>query len=205
MLPEPLRLLISAYAASDLSPRRKSAAERLLRHSAEARRLLKDVRFNRRRLRMLSRPTVPADIADKVIAALPPEKPPIIRPSAVVLAERGRLSPTSRWAAAAVVTVALGIGAAVLVSLPGERPTTSRAVAKRPKAPTGSEVVQLPPRGEVDEPESSTPETSPPSDAVATNTQPPSQPSMPTPTSEPLGSTVPPPPRLSSVARPRLS
>ena len=107
MLPEPLRLLICAYAAGDLSPRRKSAAERLLRHSAEARRLLKDVRFNRRRLRMLPRPKLPGDFAEKVLAALPPEKPPIIRPSTVTLHERSPISAASRWAAAAVVLVAL--------------------------------------------------------------------------------------------------
>ena len=43
MLPEPLRLLVSAYAAGDLSPRRRKAAVRLLRHSAEARNLLQDL------------------------------------------------------------------------------------------------------------------------------------------------------------------
>jgi hypothetical protein len=204
MLPEPLRLLVSAYAAGDLSPRRKSAAERLLRHSAEARRILKDIRFNRRRLRMLSRPERPCNFADKVVAALPAEKPPIIRPSTVVLSERSPISPASRWAAAAVVTVALGIGAAIFLSLPGERASETRTVAKRPKSAVGPEVVRLPPRDETNDAEPA-PEAPAPSEAVLTNAEPPIPAAATNSRPEPLGSVIPPPPRLKAVSRPRLA
>src|SRR5262245_22507202 len=59
MLPEPLRLLISAYAVGELTPRRRQAAERLLRHSKDARKLLRELRDNRRRLRALPKPELP--------------------------------------------------------------------------------------------------------------------------------------------------
>jgi hypothetical protein len=45
MLPEPLRLLVSAYAAGDLSIRSRRAAVRFLKHSAEARELLHAVSY----------------------------------------------------------------------------------------------------------------------------------------------------------------
>src|SRR4051812_27854236 len=79
MLPEPLRGLISAYAVGDLTPRRRQAAERLLRHSREARLLLRDLRRIRKRLRRLPKPELPPQFAARVLAALP-EQPPIIRP-----------------------------------------------------------------------------------------------------------------------------
>src|SRR5438045_1536425 len=81
MLPEPLRLLISAYAVGELSPRQRSAAVRLLRHSAEARRLLKELKFNRRRLRMLPQPALPADFTSRVVNSLPKQSPVVVRAS----------------------------------------------------------------------------------------------------------------------------
>src|SRR5581483_7272406 len=103
MLPEQLRLLVAAYSAGDLPPRRRSAAERLLRHSAEARVLLRDLETNVERLRNLPRQTLPADFADRVLRALPPEPEPIIRLAAVPRPGGDRVARAARYAIAAAV------------------------------------------------------------------------------------------------------
>jgi hypothetical protein len=209
MLPEPLRLLISAYAAGDLSPRRQSAAMRLLRHSAAARRLLKELKLNRRRLRAVPRPKLPAEFTDRVINALP-QKTPIIQPSSLVLSQRSRVSSTSRWAAAAVVFIAIAVGTLIWVSLPGEPKAPGGGVARRPKPQAQPELVQLP----SPEPGEEVGPAGPPTTtdlapaaadrAIARNEKPADDP-MPTPAAEPLGTTVPPTPKLTKVPRPRLS
>src|SRR5262245_60694090 len=82
MLPEPLRLLVAAYASGDLSQRRRQAAVRLLKHSAEARALLAELRGISRKLKALPQKALPEDFTDRVIGQLPP---PLvtIRPEAV--------------------------------------------------------------------------------------------------------------------------
>src|SRR5262249_57946523 len=110
MLPEPLRLLVSAYAAGDLSPRRRKAAVRLLRHSAEARTLLRDLLSNKRRLRNLPRRPLPAEFADQVVLKLSAVTPVIQPPVATARPSRARWSRLVPWAAAAAVLLAVGAG-----------------------------------------------------------------------------------------------
>src|SRR5437016_3295915 len=117
MLPEQLRLLISAYASGDLSPRRRAAAQRLLRHSVEARRLLKELKLNRRLLRALSRPALPPGFTERVVKAVPVREP-IIQSSPVIAARRTGTTPASRWAVAAGVCFAVTVGMLLYVSWP---------------------------------------------------------------------------------------
>src|SRR5262245_3823794 len=109
MLPEPLCLLISAYATGELSPRRKRVAVRLLKLSAEARRLLKDLRVNSGRLRRLRRPVLPPNFADQVCALLPGQ-PIIVAPTIPSKAYRTRAHWVARLAVAAAVLFAVAIG-----------------------------------------------------------------------------------------------
>src|SRR5947209_18516868 len=105
MLPDQLRLLMSAYISGDLAPRQRAAAERMLRHSRAARRLLRELRRDRRRLRKLAAPPLPSDFADRVARSLP-KRSRIIRHSPAPLSRAAAVTPLSRWAAAAVVLVA---------------------------------------------------------------------------------------------------
>ena len=66
MLPEPIRLLLSAFASGDLSPRRRAAAVRLLRHSSEARKLLRQLKLDRKRVRYLPQLRLPEGFADRI-------------------------------------------------------------------------------------------------------------------------------------------
>ena len=135
MLPDPLRLLISAYASGDLSPRRRSAAVRLLRHSSEARRLLKDLKINRRRLRALPKPALPADFVAKLLDKLP-DQTPIIRPSVLARPVENRLNRASRIIAAVAVIVAVAVGSYLFGSLPRRDSIPNRAIAARPSVKT---------------------------------------------------------------------
>src|SRR5947207_5924412 len=83
MLPEPLRLLISSFAMGDVTPRQRTAALRLLRHSSEARKLLRELNLNSRQLSNLPRQALPSDFANRVIRAIPDQRP-IIRSTALV-------------------------------------------------------------------------------------------------------------------------
>ncbi len=118
MLPEPLRLLIAAYAADDLSPSRRKAAVRLLKHSREARQLLRGLNADRERLQNLPKAVLPSDIADRVLAQLPapsPEARPVTRRTV-----RG-FSP-AHVAASVAVAVAFGAVGWTMLSLNGSRP-----------------------------------------------------------------------------------
>lgn len=115
MLPEPLRLLIAAYAADDLSPRRRKAAIRLLKHSREARRLLRALHADRIDLQALPKATLPADFADRVVARLP-SRSPAMRPTATPV----RGFSTNHIVAAFAVALVFGIGGWSLLVLQGD-------------------------------------------------------------------------------------
>jgi len=132
MLPDALRLLISAYSSGDLAPRRRAAAERLLRHSREARRLLRELKRNRRLLKRLTTPALPTDLAVRILAALP--EPPIISPSPVVPPRHRRWAVAARLAAAAAVLLAVAASSYVLTNPEGE-PRGSAESAMRPRGP----------------------------------------------------------------------
>ncbi|HEX4589706.1 MAG TPA: hypothetical protein VH120_07240 [Gemmataceae bacterium] len=204
MLPDPLRLLVSAYSAGDLSPRRKAAAERLLRHSAEARRLLKEIKFNRRRLRALPRPTLPADFAERVVRALP-EKAPIIRPTPVIVAGKSRYSATYRWTMPVAAAVALVFGTILFVSWPEQTRGPARSVANRSRPAASSEVAQLPDVGPPEDTSSPPPEVETPAPTVvASDSKPPTAANPPGPKVAPFGTATVPPPRATKVTPPRL-
>jgi hypothetical protein len=132
MLPDALRLLISAYSSGDLAPRRRAAAERLLRHSREARLLLRELRRNRRLLKRLATPALPKDFADRILAALP--EPPIIAPRPVARPRNNRWSVAARLTAAAAVLLAVAASSYVLTNPEGE-PQGSAASAMLPRGP----------------------------------------------------------------------
>ena len=107
MLPDQLRILISAYASDDLSPRSRSAASRLLRHSQDARDLLRNLRNDTRRLQQLPKPTLPPDFATSIIDRLAPG-PIIIRPPS---------ANTKRWPSLVGSLAAVCTTAAVCVGI----------------------------------------------------------------------------------------
>lgn len=132
MLPEPLRLLISAYAVGDLTPRRKKAAERLLRHSKEARRLLRELRETRRRLRKLPRPELPPNFANAVLEKVA-DQPPIISPTLSRRFVGGGRSLAAPILTAAAILIAVGMSTYLLATLPTESPVrTVQAPAPEP-------------------------------------------------------------------------
>jgi hypothetical protein len=205
MLPDPLRLLISAYSAGDLSPRRKSAAVRLLRHSAEARRLLKELKANRRRLRALASPELPADFAARLVDKLS-EQPPIIRPSMVVRPNEDRFSRASRIIAAVAVLAAVAIGSYLFGSLPREQSARNRPVATRqPVTPESTSPPAPAPDAIVEQASPYEPVQPLPADTAVVKKQPDQPNKSPAiPPADPLGSTAPPLPRLAKVDPPRL-
>ncbi len=142
-LPEPLRLLVSGYAAGDLSPRRRKAALRLLKHSKAARTLLAELRENTRRLRALPRRTLPADFADKLLSALPDNRP-IIRLDPPPVPARSRW----RWAVPVAIAAAVGaLGIGLILSEPQEtrQRRSSFELAQRTKSAQESEGIRANP------------------------------------------------------------
>jgi hypothetical protein len=89
--------------------------------------LVRDLKRDRRRLRGLPVPALPTDFADRIVSALP-KRARIIRHSPMTASAHRSLSPTSRWAAAAVILIALGLGASLLSILP-PTPTADTALA----------------------------------------------------------------------------
>jgi hypothetical protein len=144
MLPEPLRILISAYAVGDLTPRRREAAERLLRHSGEARYLLRELKRNRRRLRRMPKPELPPDFTARVLSALP-DQPPIIRPG-LLTQPQGQWTVTGRFAVAAVILLGIGLSAALVNSFPRDAESASTADARRP-VPAADDLARAPEPG----------------------------------------------------------
>lgn len=139
MLPEPLRLLIAAYAADDLSPRRRKAAVRLLRHSREARQLLRALAADRKGLRSLPKSTLPADFAERVVGQLPIRAPATPRTALPA----SSFSPR-HLAAAFAVAVAVGLGGWSLLALnSGATNGDGPRVVTAPKAETAA-VVNVP-------------------------------------------------------------
>jgi hypothetical protein len=132
MLPEPLRVLISAYAIGDLSPRRREAAERLLRHSGEARHLLRELKRNRKRMRRIPKPELPPEFTARVLAALP-DQPPIIRPCLLTRPQQ-QWTVAGRLAVAAVILLGIGLSVALVNTIPRDDESAGRADAKRPAA-----------------------------------------------------------------------
>jgi hypothetical protein len=188
MLPDQLRLLISAYAAGDLSPRRRKAAARLLRHSDEARQLLKDLRSVQRRLRTLPRQELPAGFAERVLNALP-ERQPIIRPSLVGHSRGRRINRGTYVAAAAVFfAFATSIGLWAVSSRDAGGPSD---VAVRPRAESnGTALVQATPTEKQSDDVDPPTQSAPPGDAVVKDAPPAPKPDTPTsqePGPDPLG------------------
>jgi anti-sigma factor RsiW len=203
MLPEPLRLLISAYAIGDLTPRRKKAAERLLRHSKEARRLLRELRETRRRLRKLPRPELPPNFANAVLEKVA-DQPPIISPTLARRFVGGRRSLAAPIATAAAILLAVGMSTYLLATLPAESPVrTVQAPAPEPpiEVASVSDVEVIP--DEVQPTPAVVPDR-----VIAKATSappPPDQPKRPKArTPDPLGNAPSPLPQLVRVTAPRL-
>jgi hypothetical protein len=107
MLPDPLRLLMVAYASGELSPRRRHAAERLLKHSLEARELLAGLRADAKLLRQLPVSSAPADLEGQILSRIP----------TISAIEPLALASTSRWPR--MVSALVAVGAVLCVSLVG--------------------------------------------------------------------------------------
>jgi anti-sigma factor RsiW len=98
--------LLTAYVDGELSARQRKAVEQLLERSAEARALATELAEDARRLRSLSRPSLPADFAERLLEQARAGPRPV-RP----------LPPASRpvplWAAAAAAAaILLAVGTA---------------------------------------------------------------------------------------------
>jgi hypothetical protein len=121
--------LLTACVDGELSPRQRRHVERLLKRSAEARVLLRQLQADSRHLLELPRTSAPPDLADSVMAAVGQVKR---RPAAA----RPRPVPTrtfpawTGWAAAAAVLVAVGLGTFLRYF---DAPTGDPSVAKNGK------------------------------------------------------------------------
>jgi hypothetical protein len=86
MLSEEVRRLLAAYVDGELSANQREQADRLLRQSAEARRLLGQLQRDSGELRALRRRKLPQDFSQQVLRAIaekklkPGSRPPVPRP-----------------------------------------------------------------------------------------------------------------------------
>ncbi len=106
MLPDRYRQLLTAFVDGELSARQRRHLERLLRRSSEARRLLRDLKKDSRRLRSLPHPHLEADLSAPVLRAIRERR---LSPRRRVPAKAPAFLPAwAGLAAAAAVLVALG-------------------------------------------------------------------------------------------------
>src|SRR5437660_9884360 len=75
MLSEPLRQLLTAYVDGELSNRQRRAVQRLLRRSAEARTLLRQLQEDSARLRALPRQHLDDEFSSRVLRAVGRSRP----------------------------------------------------------------------------------------------------------------------------------
>jgi hypothetical protein len=144
MLPDHHRQLLTAFVDGELSGRQRRQAQRLLRRSAEARKLLRGLQEDARCLRSLPHARPDADLSGPVLRAIADRAltPRRQRPAAVPR----RLPAWSGLAAAAAILVGLGLASFFYFSAslePGQPP----AVAKRLPDPVPPEANPAPAPG----------------------------------------------------------
>jgi hypothetical protein len=110
MLLDSYRQLLTAYVDGELSSRQRRHIARLLKRSAEARRLLQELQEDARALRQLPRPTLPADLTGEVLRTIAQRRlrPGRRRAASAVAASPSWMAPAATWAAAAAVLLVLG-------------------------------------------------------------------------------------------------
>jgi hypothetical protein len=124
MLSKPDRLLISAYVEGDVSPQQRKAAERVLQNSAEARKLLQELRSDSHNLRSLSRQVAPAELAVRVGNSFATLQP-IIRPPVTLYRQRGPVFTLARFMTAAAILLAVMITTFLVIQTPNARPLSA--------------------------------------------------------------------------------
>ncbi|HZY87647.1 MAG TPA: hypothetical protein VFE78_22600 [Gemmataceae bacterium] len=130
MLPDRYRQLLTAYVDGELSARQRRHAERLLRHSGEARQLLRQLEEDSRALRALPPMRPAADLSDAVLRGiaqrrLSPARRRAARP----------VAPYPEWAglaAAAAVLLVLGVASYVYFSRAFQRDTADTLANHHP-------------------------------------------------------------------------
>lgn len=108
MLSDRLAQLLTGYIDGELSPRKERAVQKLLRHSSEARELLRQLEQDSREVQLLSRKRCEVDLAGKVMRTISERQLTIKpRPAAV---RRFSMPAWIGYAAAAAVLVAVFYG-----------------------------------------------------------------------------------------------
>jgi len=134
MLPDRSLLLLTAYVDGELSSRQHRQVDRLLRRSPEARKLLRRLQGDTRRLQALSRPALPRDLSGEILQTIAergcPARPKV-QPRAGVPLWKG-------IASAAAILLVLGLVSYLYFasSTPApHRPAVARAPDPLPPAP----------------------------------------------------------------------
>jgi hypothetical protein len=132
MLPDRDRQLLTAYVDGELNARQRRHAERLLRHSGEARQLLRQLEEDARALRTLPPVRPPADLSEAVLRGiaerrLAPARRRALRP----------VAPYPEWAglaAAAAVLLVLGVASYLYFARAFQHHTAAPLADNRPGA-----------------------------------------------------------------------
>src|SRR5262249_21377560 len=110
MLPERYRQLLTAFVDGELNPRQRRALNKLLRRSAEARSLLKQLQADSQELRALAPAPLQQDLSDSVLTLIAQRRIPPPRPRVAPLPSSGSLWPSL---AAAALLLAVGGGSSL--------------------------------------------------------------------------------------------
>jgi hypothetical protein len=137
MLSERVQALLTAAVDGELTPGQRRGVHRLLMRSKSARRLYHRLKADAAALRALPRVAAPADLAERVLLAIaangaaPRPTAAVVSPAAAPNRAARHLS---RWALAASLFLAIGVGSFVVFQQ-SSSPSGSPAVAARPVTP----------------------------------------------------------------------
>ncbi|HZT78951.1 MAG TPA: hypothetical protein VFA26_01915 [Gemmataceae bacterium] len=177
MLTDDLRQLLASYVDGELTNRQRKAALRLLRRSAEARALLRQMQEDAERLRLMPRRTPAPDFTLDVLHTIVERKlrPRHRRPARPAA---GGIPGWAGLAAAAAVLLVVGFGSYLYftAALPGQDDgRAGRPVPKKERPDGGRQVADAPPRDTDPGPrgggKADPPERIPPPEAVASGSK----------------------------------
>jgi hypothetical protein len=106
MLSEKHMRLLTAFVDDELSPRQRRTAIRLLKKSSTARKMLRQLQGDSRRLRALPRTQLPADFSTQVLREIVKVGQPVAAPPAAAVAASG--IPVSSWVSLAMAASLFG-------------------------------------------------------------------------------------------------
>lgn len=139
MLLDRYRQLLTAYVDGELSSRQRRHVARLLRRSAEARQLLKQLQQDAHTLRYLPRPRLPADLSEPVLRTIAQRRlTPGQRRAAKVSTGAVWMGPLASWAAAAAILSLLGIASYLYFAASLTDPVIPEVARTQTESPTTS-------------------------------------------------------------------